>query len=391
MRLGALVALLLFVSPAVAGKGGRRNKDLPAPAAVFEGQAHMQPFLDALRATDYGLADHPVRISFVGDSITADDHIVERLRELLGARFGHGGPGFVHPVALKMSANHGVKRWNGKGWRAFGVANPPPPDRMLGFGGAYAETKSGGTVTFKPIDRATSADLYWLGQPGGGDLDVIVDGKRTRIETKADAKRGGFTRIEADQPIRTLTVKARGRTRLFGVDLEGDRGVVVDNLGVKNATAKAWNKIRRDHWEAQIAHRAPDLMVVLIGTNEAGWLGGKSLHDYRAIMDTMLAPVQGAHAPCLVISALDQVDFRLAKLPQRRSIEPIVAAQRAAAEAAGCAFWDAYQWMGGPRASLTWLRRHWMSNDFAHPTAAGSRRIADALARGVLDAYYASR
>jgi len=393
MRVGVLVVTLLAVAPAEAGRGGRRLKEFPAPAASFEDAAgSLAPFLDALRASDYGVADHPVRISFIGDSVTADDHIVERLRALLGARFGHGGPGFVHPIGLAMSANHGVRRWGGKGWRAIGIANPPPPDRMFGFGGAYAETKSGGTLTFKPLDEARSADVYYLEQPGGGDLDVTVDGKRhATIHTRGDGKRAGFARIDADQPIRTLTLRARGRTRVFGVDLEGERGVVVDNLGVKNATAKAWNKIRRDHWAKQIEHRAPDLVVMLIGTNEAGWLSGRSLGDYREVMDTLLAPVRAAGAPCLVIAPLDQVDFTRPKLPQRRSIEPMVAAQRAAAETAGCAFWDAYAWMGGPRASLTWRKRRWMSNDFAHPTAAGSRRIADALARGIVNAYYASR
>lgn len=389
MRLGAIVAAVVtVVAPAEAG---RRAVPFPAAAATFEDpHGALAPFLGALRATEFGRADHPVRISIFGDSITADDHIVERLRAVLGARFGNGGPGFVHPIPLAMSANKGVKRWGGKGWRASGIAHPPPPDRLYGYGGAFAETKSGGTLTFRPTRTATSADVYFLEQPGGGSLEVTIDGKKhPTIATRGAKRTSGFARIDVGAPFRSLTLKARGKVKLFGVDLEGERGVVVDNVGVKNATAKSWYRIRRDHWQEQIAHRDPDLVVVLIGANEAGWLAGRAAGpDYDAVMSRMLAPVRAADAPCLVIATFDQVDFKKTKLPQRRSIAPMVASQRKAALEAGCAFWDAYAWMGGPRSSVTWVKRRWMNHDFAHPTAAGSRRIADALTRGILNAYY---
>ncbi len=387
MRVGALAVLLLVVSPAEAGRG---SKKVPLPAAIgaIEHPEAIAPFLEALRDTDYGVAEHPVRISMLGDSVTADDHLVERLRTLLGTRFGDGGPGFVHPVQLKMSHNAGIKRAAGKGWRASGVAHPAPADRLMGFGGAFAETTSGGTLTFRPTRVATSAELYYLEQPHGGDLEITVDGHKQTIHTAGDAKRGAFATITADQPIRSLVIRARGRARLFGLDFEGERGVVVDNLGVKSATAKHWAKIRPDHWQKQIEHRAPELFVVLLGTNEAGWLGGKSLQGYDQQVGALLAPIRAAGSSCLVISALDQVDLNQAKLPQLRSIEGIVKEQRDAAVAHGCAFWDAYQWMGGPRSSLTWRNRGWMSGDFEHPTRAGSRRIADALARGILFEYY---
>lgn len=386
---GALVVLLLVTLPAEAGKRGRAPKvPWPAASATIEQPEAIAPFLEALRATDYGMPEHPVRISFLGDSVTADDHIVERLRAILGARFGQGGPGFVHPIKLSMSFNHGVSRFGGRGWFASGVANPPPPDRLLGFGGAYAETKSGGTLTFKPKRAATSADIYYLEQPRGGVLEVTLNGEKQTITTAHEVKRAGFTRVESDTPIRSLVIRARGRARIFGVDFENDRGVVVDNLGVKNATAKHWGKIRPDHWQKQIEHRAPELFVIFLGTNEASRLGGKSLRGYDEMVGNLLAPIRAAGSSCLVMSVFDQVDLSQPKLPQRRPIEGVVEEQRAAAAAHGCAFWDAYRWMGGARSSVAWRNRRWMSGDFEHPTKAGARRIADALARGLLREYY---
>jgi hypothetical protein len=65
----------------------------------------------------------------------------------------------------------------------------------------------------------------------------------------------------------------------------------------------------------------------------------------------------------------------------------MVAVQKQAALAQGCAFWDAYAWMGGKGASLSWWKHGLVGNDFQHPTSAGARRIGDAVAAGLLDGY----
>ena len=271
------------------------------------------------------------------------------------------------------------------------MASPFPADRLLGYGGGSVESHGDATARITPSSAAvTRAEVYYLAQPGGGALDVAVDGKAaTTIETGAEAKKASYATVPVGAALAKLDLRASGKVRLFGVVLEAERGVVVDNLGVVNATAKSWGQNRRDHWKGQLAHRAPDLLVVMIGTNEAGWLAGKSLEEHAGVVAALLAPIHAANptASCLVISPFDQVDHERAGLPLRPSIAPMVAAQRAAAAAAGCAFWDAQAWMGGPGASRAWRKAGWLTNDFAHPTNEGSHRIADALLAGLLDGY----
>jgi lysophospholipase L1-like esterase len=271
------------------------------------------------------------------------------------------------------------------------VSTPFPADRLLGYGGGSAESRGGASARFAPLSKVvTRAEVYYLAQPGGGELDIRVDGKdAASVETAAPAKKASYAPVPVAAALGKLELAASGRVRLFGVVLEAERGVVVDNLGVVNATAKSWGKNRSDHWTGQLAHRAPDLFVVMIGTNEAGWLAGKALEEHTEVMQALLAPVRAANprASCLVVSPFDQLDWEKAGLPPRASIAPMVAAQRAAAAAVGCAFWDAQAWMGGPGSSRTWRRAGWLTNDFAHPTLEGSNRIADALAAGLLDGY----
>lgn len=380
----------------------RRAAAAPPPAAQLDDPCvqgsgagctrALDGFYASLAATDAGKAARATRVAYLGDSLTADDRIANRLRGAFGKRFGDGGPGFVHVVPPHPYCHHrAVRRTASKTWTVHGVSTPFPADRLLGYGGGSAESQGGASVRFTPASAVvTRAEVYYLAQPGGGALDVAVDGKpSTTIETRADAKKASYAQVPVAAALGKLDLRASGRVRVFGVVLEAARGVVVDNLGVVNATAQSWGKNRRDHWKGQLAHRAPDLLVVMIGTNEAGWLAGKALDDHARVVAELLAPFRAAHpgASCLVISPFDQVDYERAGLPPRPSIAPMVAAQRAAATAAGCAFWDTQSWMGGPGSSRDWRKAGWLTNDYAHPTPDGANRIADALSAALLTGY----
>ncbi len=371
--------------PCVKGSGARCTRALDG-------------FYASLAATEAGQAAHATRVAYLGDSLTADDRIAQRLRGALGKRFGDGGPGFVHVVPPHPYCHHrAVRRTASKTWTVHGVSTPFPADRLLGYGGGSAESQGAASARFTPASAVvTRAEVYYLAQPGGGELDVAIDGKpAATIETRAEAKKASYAAVPVSATLGKLDLRASGRVRVFGVVLEAERGVVVDNLGVVNATAQSWGKNRRDHWKGQLAHRAPDLLVVMIGTNEAGWLAGKALDGHARVVAELLAPYRAAHpgGSCLIISPFDQVDYERAGLPPRPSIAPMVAAQRAAASAAGCAFWDTQSWMGGPGSSKDWRKAGWLTNDYAHPTPDGANRIADALSAALLAGYdhYRSR
>ena len=373
--------------------------EVPCLSVGFDGVCSrwaLDGFYQALTATEAGRASHPTRISFVGDSITASDHIPSRLRENLGARFGDGGPGFVH-VSLpdEGTCQHRAVRHASGGWRSYSVSTGMPPDRMLGFGGGTAESQGSGRIRLTPTSALVArAEVFYLAQPGGGTFDVDVDGVDAASVTTAGAdKWGAMAEVPVTGTLHRFDLRTRGRVRLFGVVLEAARGVVVDNLGVVNASTRTWAKIEPVHWRQQIVQRAPDLMVVMIGANEAVWIGGKKLATYEDTVRDLLAPIRAARpdGACLVISPLAMVDYTRKHLPLRTAIPAMVAAQRAAARATGCAFWDLAAWMGSAAGTAAWRKAGLMTNDDAHPTPIGDPRIADALAAALLDGYRRAR
>jgi len=61
----------------------------------------------------------------------------------------------------------------------------------------------------------------------------------------------------------------------------------------------------------------------------------------------------------------------------------MVEAQRRAALANGCAFWNVYTWMGGKGSSKGWYNRGLVAKDFQHPTSEGAEMLAAALHAGL--------
>lgn len=383
MRLAGLLVILLAASASAA------PKTEVVPPATFEEPKALAAFRTALAAQQAGNATHALRISYFGDSLTADDQITHALREKLDGLLGDGGPGFVWAVPPHPYCQHrAIARASSGTWRTFGVSTVQPPDHLLGLGGS-AETDGGGSIRLVAKANVTGIDLHYLAQPRGGELAVFAEGKEVgTVQTAAEKKQAAFAQLAIPDGARKFELRARGKVRLFGASLENAKGAVVDNLGVVNATAKQLaNHNLPEHWQKQLSHRDADLVVIMLGTNEAEWLAprGQGMAEHEKLFGDLLESVRTGNpsASCLVVSPLDQTDYTLEGMPPRASIPEMVAAQHRAATAHGCAFWDTYAWMGGKGASKVWYRRGLVVKDYQHPTTNGAVRIANALYAGL--------
>lgn len=353
-------------------------------------------FYAALAASEAGGAPRPARVSWYGDSVSAADAVPGRLRARLQDVFGDGGPGFVHAVAPhRFNHNTAVTRTHSGTWKSWGVSLVNVGDHLYGVGNASAE--GSGTIKLAaktPTGKLSAVDVYYLAQPGGGTAELVVDGEvKATVDTAAEQKQARFAPVAMPDGEHKVELRASGKVRLFGFTLERDGGVVVDNMALVSATAKNMLLNRAEHWQAQLAHREADLVVIMIGTNEAQWLSGseRSMAEYEEIWKKLLAPVRAArpHGSCLVVSPLDQAEVKDGKLVPRRGLPAMVATQRRVAAELGCGFWDTFTWMGGSGAAIKWNRRGLLGSDFAHMSGKGSAQVADGLADALIAGYKA--
>lgn len=380
-----------------------RAPPTPAPAAPprhpIADAAALANFYARLDAIDAQRPGAFVRVAVFGDSVVADDKIPARIRARLQARFGDGGPGFVlaappsrwyHPRDVTLDA---------RGFTVRTVVQDERPDDLLGYAGAAFDARDAGasvTLTLRAASPRPLRVAWWyLARPSGGSFDVRTNDRpatrvRTEIAVAAPAEHT-ITAPGGTRAVSLATVPDGGPVRLYGAVLEREGGgAVVDNLGLVGSSAAALRRGDEALWRAHLARRGVDLAVFLLGANEA-YRGSIDPARAQRVFEAMLAAVRASSVPCAVMAPLDQGVVEGDAVVTRPTLPLLVEAQRAAARAQGCAFWDTFAWMGGRNAAARWERSFWMEHDHVHPTAAGAVRVADAFVDALLAARPARR
>jgi lysophospholipase L1-like esterase len=373
------------------------DKEPKVRLADASGRA-LRGFFEALARTHRSEPHAITRILHYGDSIVASDFVSSTLRRKFQERFGDAGHGFALIAnAWPAYFHNDIERYATAGWKVSRITGPYAADGLYGLGcvSFRAERNTLARFTTTKTDfggRASRFLISYLEEPGGGAFEVSVDGAvQALVETHGDVKRARLHRVEvADGPHSFQILTKRGATRLFGVMLERDTpGVVLDAIGIQGARIRFLDKQDDAHFAAQLAERAPNLIVYQFGANESadGFL--YSMEDYHRTMKAVLEQAQRAvpTASCLVIGAMDRAAKRGDELISIRVLPHIIAEQRKVASEVGCAFFDTFTAMGGAGSMATWVKRGLGQADLTHPTGVGAELIGTWIFRALLQSY----
>jgi lysophospholipase L1-like esterase len=242
--------------------------------------------------------------------------------------------------------------------------------------------------------RGRYFDIYLLKQPGGGSIDVMLDGAliHQNARTASDHYEPFYLEVEADyDDAHTIEIKisAAGHVRLFGIAAESDTaGVSYDALGINGARAYlplAWD------WDVlgdNLSRRDPTLIILAYGSNEAGDADFEA-GVYAKRFAELIRRFQEAapDASILVISPPDRAVKTGSRWHSIKRMPSLVEAQRRAARNQGAAFWNLFEAMGGTGSIDRWARSGFAAPDRVHLTRAGYRLVAEALYRELMRGY----
>lgn len=343
-------------------------------AAASEATGPLAAFWRQLSAVEQGRRKEPVRVLWLGDSHTAADYMTDAARQVLTGAYGSAGPGFVRVGVPHY--RHARARFETIGkWRRLPQQpsrRSPVLDGVFGLCGMRTVPEANASVRLRLHDPKLGADavvqftlLYRL--PPQAALEVQLQG-RSRIlradgaGAEAGPGEGKIVSVEGS-PIRRLVLEGRakdelvvshvaGAPEIFGVFVEATSGgVIVDTCGIDGArvaTPLAWDGAK---WQAEVRARAPDLVVLAYGTNEAFDDAAPRRYgpEYHKLLERLRAGAP--ELPCLVVGPPDAWD-RAGRVSPR--LTEITEVQRAAAEELGCGFVSARELMGGEGSFTAW-------------------------------------
>jgi len=339
---------------------------IAAVPAGIENPSALASYFASLRAGD------PVHILQYGDSHTASDDWANAIRLAAQAKYGNGGPGFVqagHPY-------RGYRRFdasgaNSPGWKTEGtMALHGDPDQ--GLSGISISTGAAGQ-TVDLTASGESLDIFYLQQPGGGQLELTIDGQSAGpFSTDGDLGPGqseyALAPGEHRLSLRTLNFAP---VRLFGWAVDNKQGVTVETLGINGAEANVILDWNNKVWAAELDRRNPSLVILAYGTNEANsrkW----TPEQYRADLVDVIERIRHV-APAASILMIGPPDC--GRLRPLLHLSEVIDIQREIAHRQGVAFWDWRMHMGGPGIVKRWVLAGWAQQDYIHLTGEGYRML----------------
>jgi len=341
------------------------------------------------------------RLLFFGASHVASDLFTGHIRRELQSRYGDAGHGFLVPVHPWRTYRHRDINIESDGdrWETQRIRVGDTEVKRLGLAGITMMSQRlgsyGAVFTAQESDYGRNAsffELYYMKHPRGGDMDVVIDGRKARrISTRAkDVSTGYATFRVPDGPhrfeIRTLSKKP---VWIYGVTVERDEpGVVVDTLGINGSRARYQLLWDEELFREQIRRREPDLVVLAYGTNESG--DESPLEDYerdlRVVVERLKAAVPDAS--CLLIGPSDrpvQVEERV--FEDRGRTARLIEVQHRVALEHGCGFFDLVAFQGGALSMVQWAANDpaYASQDHIHYTRLGYQRLGEVLLAALLE------
>jgi lysophospholipase L1-like esterase len=180
--------------------------------------------------------------------------------------------------------------------------------------------------------------------------------------------------------------------RVFGVAVEGKSpGIVLDTLGIPGARAETqlyWNETT--HRDA-LARRAPALVMLAYGTNEAGD-DDDPIERYEAKLRKTLTRIRATvpNASCVLIGPSDRpIEVEDDTYATRPRTAQVVETQRRVAPDYGCGFFDVVALMGGDMSMTRWVaaEKPLGAPDHVHFTRRGYEAMGNVLHDALLAGY----
>ena len=347
----------------------------------------MVPFYKALDrlSSDGGL----VRVAVFGDSFIEADIFTADLREMLQKRYGGCGVGFVTITSITNGFRPTVCHTFG-GWTSHAVTDTIGFDRKKqGISGHYFIPSPGAYVELKGqnkyaslLDTCTRTSIFFHNK---GEMQLTVRVNQQEGQTYSFSPSGSLREQQVRGEIGAVrwTVDKADSTLFYGVAMDGDKGIVVDNFSLRGSSGLSIRGIPEESMKQFNRLRPYDLIILEYGLNVATERG-RNYDNYKKGLLTSIEHLKRCfpQAGLLLLSVGDR-DYKTeeGEIRTMPGVRNLVRYQQNIAAESGIAFWNMFEAMGGNESMIELVNaKPPMANyDYTHINFRGGKHLATLL------------
>jgi lysophospholipase L1-like esterase len=364
--------------------------------------------------------DKVVRILHYGDSQLEGDRITNYLRNRLQKKFGGCGPGILLPLEPTASSRGNFRvsqsddfmkhsiytktTYNdsfGIGGAAFTIQNPTPNKALL-------DTVNDSSEIQIEKSRLTSFDKSFL-----NIKKMYMGYSRSRKYSKAKLLFSNSmpfqVKLSDNDSIQNCTIPAsslfgvkewdvnnsnnfklsfnsENYPIIYGLALDGDTGVAVDNFPMRGSSGTGFSKINRSMYAAQLSKMNVAAIILQFGVNIIPDV--RDNYDYyKRWFSNQLNSIHSANpdVTIIVIGPSDMSRNQEGEMVSYENIPLIRDAMKNAAIENDCCFWDLYEAMGGENSMSAWVKDDLAQKDYTHFTFKGAKFVSEMLYKSIIE------
>lgn len=352
-----------------------------------------------------------IRILHYGDSQIEGDRISDYIRLKLQNQFGGEGPGLISFMPVAPSVVNKIS-WS-TGWDRYPVfAGKDKRVKHNNFGAlanicrfsAYntvtdttqykqawvklVTSKNGGpkAASYKKIK------LFYGGAQTKTHVELYENGSLNNSDSLAAGGNFNIKEFNLNQGplLHEFKFKGKDSPDFYGVSLEGGKGVMVDNMGLRGSSGTFFNQINFNQLKAFYDYLNTKLIILQFGGNSLPYITTKEQADnYGMYLRAQINIIKkiAPQASILVIGPADMSVKEGTQYVTHPQLENLRDAIKKTAFDLDCAFFDMYSCMGGRNSMVTWVEEGIAAKDYIHFSSTGARKIAVLLYSSLINDY----
>ncbi len=368
--------------------------DETATTATGDTRVYLAKFYAALKDTHH----QSVRVVHYGDSQIEEDRMTLSIRRALQERYGGGGVGLI-PLQQTIPTRTLKQTLTISGRTAtiqqgitrnivYGPKNMRRQDGLYGAMGQVAilndSIQKGSeqvTLHVEPISRERHTESYFnrIRVWADGEIRMVTAAGDTLPATKTIALRDSTT---------SYTLSLSGRGQVYGISLEKENGITVDNIPMRGCLGTVFRSMDRQQLTEFYRQTHTRLIILQFGGNAIPF--NEQPSTIRGIVNQLEQQVSyvrscAPQASILFVGPGDMITLQDGE-PMTYPLLPYMdRLLEEMAQKEHIAYYSLYKAMGGRNSMIDWQRRGLAGSDGVHFTRKGAEIAGQKLAEWLLE------